>query len=164
MFILGPLFETYLLDLMEFQDAEHFSFEESALSAIIPPHYHGLCDLDFARRLLICFVSSMERVRCSESPRCVAEEMAVKAIFEFTIDMVGDQGERDGETAEETAAGLEFYADNVLLEDADFEFLWEPRFDGLEHAVPELGMANLAFGEWFKPFREERPVNPYLEE
>jgi len=158
------LFETYLLDLMEFQDAERFSFEELALSAIIPPRYHGLCDLDFARRLLVCFVSAMERVRNSESPHCVAEEMAVKAIFDFTLETVAEEGGRDGETAEETAAGLEFYLDNVLLEDADFQFLWQPRFDGLEHAVPELGMANLAFSEWFKPFREERPVNPYLEE
>ena len=54
----------------------------------------------------------------------------------------------------------------AAFQDTDFELLFDPRWDGLEEdeAVSHLAMANLRFEDWFRPFRDEIPVHPYIAE
>jgi hypothetical protein len=53
----------------------------------------------------------------------------------------------------------------LATEDADYELLFSMAWDGIEDSetAREEGMANLAFDHWFRPFREESPVHPYVE-
>ena len=50
------------------------------------------------------------------------------------------------------------------FQDADFEILFNPQFDGMEEdeSVAHLALANLRFKDWFTPFQDEVPVHPYV--
>lgn len=61
--------------------------------------------LELVERLLL--PRPPERLRDSDSPRCVVEEMAFQGIIDFTRERVAAEGDRDGETAEETVDGIE---------------------------------------------------------
>lgn len=62
---------------------------------------------------------------------------------------------------------LEADLDDVYEEafqDTDFEFLFDPRFDGIDESeLAEFSsMANLRFEDWFTPFANVRYVHPYV--
>lgn len=51
------------------------------------------------------------------------------------------------------------YRDEAL-EDADFEFLFDPKADGI-HKIAGLNLTGLDLKDWFKPFREPDGVHPF---
>jgi len=155
------LFETYLDDLMELSH-ERVNFEETLIANALPPRYATSYDILFAKKFFTCFVSATERIRNSEHPRCVAEEMAIKEIIEYAITMTEDYGHKSKKLVNSIVEGLRAFEDNIL-EDEDFLFLWDGAYDGIEY-IEELGMANLECSKWFKPFRKNLPVNPYVED
>lgn len=48
----------------------------------------------------------------------------------------------------------------MILEDEDFLFLFDPRFDGIDK-IKELRMQSLKPEHWFLPFNEDRITHPY---
>ncbi|WP_406250361.1 hypothetical protein ACI7YT_09110 [Microbacterium sp. M] len=51
---------------------------------------------------------------------------------------------------------------DTLFQDTDFELLWSPRMDGIEdYGTTEMGYANLAVKDWFRPFGNVPPGAPY---
>ena len=57
--------------------------------------------------------------------------------------------------------------EDELYEDLDHEYLYDPKFDGIEdsHVGAAHGIGHLRFEEWFKPFRDTgTAVHPYCEE
>lgn len=153
------MLEEYLEEFRE--SPSSFQFDETLMSEIVPPRYADQYDYLFAKKLLVAFVGAMERIRNTELPRSVAEEMCIWTVFENAEARVRDMGDWEDEVADEIVEGLEDFRDE-FFEDTDFKFLWDGRFDGVEY-LDELRPANLRFGEWFQAFREERPVNPYVE-
>lgn len=155
------LYEFYLDDLAALMK-DDTDFDETMMSTALPPRFKSLYNCLFAKKFFACFVAATERIRNSEHPRCVAEEMAVKEIFSHAISMTKDDGLYDEQTIEEITEGLYDYEED-LFEDQDFLFLWDGKFDGIEY-IHELGMANLGFSQWFNAFRKARPVNPFVED
>lgn len=153
------MLDTYMDELNN--SSSSFQFDDTLMSEVVPPRYVDQYDYHFAVKLLVAFMAAMERIRNTELPRSLAEEMCVWAIFDHAVSMVEDLESRDEQSAEDIVSGLEDFRDE-FFEDTDFRFLWDGRFDGAEY-LDSLRPANLRFGDWFKSFREERPVNPYLE-
>src|SRR5208282_1706491 len=58
--------------------------------------------------------------------------------------------------------------EEIAYEDADFMLLFQGSWDGIEESEigEALGMANLRFQDWFKPFndRPEYRVHPFLDD
>ncbi len=53
--------------------------------------------------------------------------------------------------------------EDAIYQDMDFEYLYEPEADGIEDSElgAELGIGNLRFSDWFKPFiNASMPVHP----
>ena len=84
---------------------------------------------------------------------CTAEELALHILIERASAIL----EMDGIDAEFGAF------EEVIYQDLDFEFLYAPEYDGIDDSNlgTELGIGNLRFSEWFKPFRNaSMPIHP----
>lgn len=88
---------------------------------------------------------------------CTAEELALCILIE-----------RASELLEEDGIDADFSAfEDVIYQDVDFEYLYEPETDGIEDSEVgvELGIGNLHFSEWFKPFlNASMPVHPLCQD
>jgi len=84
---------------------------------------------------------------------CVAEELALRILIERASELLEDDG-----------IDADFGAfEDVIYQDIDFEYLYEPDMDGIEdsEAGAELRIVNLHFSDWFKPFdNASMPVHP----
>lgn len=88
---------------------------------------------------------------------CTAEELALHILIEQASALL----EIDGIEADFVPF------EDVVYQDVDFEYLYEPETDGIEDSErgTELGIANLRFSEWFKPFlNASMPVHPYCQD
>jgi len=155
------LYDKYLEDLAALS-CERVDFNETFIATALPPQFGSCYNYLFAKKFFACFVAAMERIRNSDHPRCVAEEMAVKQILEHAISMTEDGESTDKESVRDIIDGLCDF-EEALFEDEDFLFLWDGAFDGIEY-IKKLGMANMQFSKWFAPFRQSLPVNPYVED
>lgn len=134
-------------------------WDDTLLMSLLPPRYSDRYDGRLLKRFFFSLISAADRVRNSEPPRSVAEEMALAAIFDHAIAITQDL-EYPAQVVDEVVEGLRDFQES-LFEDADFESLWDGRMDGLEYV---LDAVNLAFSKWFTAFREDRPVHPYVED
>jgi len=88
---------------------------------------------------------------------CTAEELALHILIErasVLLDMDGVNADFD-----------EF--EDLIYQDVDFEYLYDMKMDGIEDSEvgTELGIGNLHFTEWFKPFlNASMPVHPYCQD
>lgn len=85
---------------------------------------------------------------------CTAEELALNMLIERASDILEDEG------IEAEFGGFE----DVIFQDVDFEYLYEPENDGIEDSAigKEIGMGYLHFSDWFKPFdNTSMPVHPF---
>jgi len=87
---------------------------------------------------------------------CVAEELALYAIInqaQVDLDLRGLEADLDAVYEE-------------AFQDTDFEFLFDPKFDGIEESEMDefSGMTNLRFEDWFTPFANVPYVHPYVAE
>jgi hypothetical protein len=88
---------------------------------------------------------------------CTAEELALHVLIEEASALL----ELEGIEADFVAF------EDVIYQDVDFEYLYEPENDGIEDSEVgvEMGIGNLHFSEWFKPFlNASMPVHPYCQD
>lgn len=141
-------------DISALLDGADFSSVEMA--TYLPPKYLPRYTPQFAKQFLACILTVAWKLRAPGVHRlaCVAEELALAAIIERARDVLEDQGVEPAFGAFEQCA----------FEDLDYELLFRPELDGIEDTAVgrNLAMANLHFGDWFSPFRDENPVHPYV--
>ena len=132
--------------------------EHAWLMMHLPRQYRARYNRLFVQRFIACLMT----VACKfaqapwQSLSCVGEELATFAFIEDARTQLELDGHPDPDDA---FSDLE----DILFEDMDFEFLFEAEFEGIEDTVAaqELGLANLAFADWFKPFRDDVAVHPF---
>ena len=138
--------------------ADGDSFAVTFMANWLPRKFLPRYDLRFARSFAVCLISVAGKLtdRHPHLLASVAEEMALAAILDEAESALDLNGRKVDMRAEAEAA----------FQDTDFELLFDPRWDGLEEdeAVSHLAMANLRFEHWFRPFRDEIPVPPYVAE
>lgn len=135
------------------------SLEESSIASYLPPRFrHRYTELTF-RGLLVALIEVGGRLARTDTPqlRCLAEVLALHIVVEHADVWFESQGHP-----------LPSWGDyeDLAFEDADFELLYQPEWDGIEDPPSEvarsLGMVNLHPDDWFSPFRQDEPVHPYL--
>ncbi len=137
------------------------AFRDLWMAEWVPTKYLPRYDALFAKKLTVCLIAVAGKLT-DPHPHLlasVAEEMALAAIVEQAATDLEEAG-REGDVTE-----LRDVADGAF-QDRDFELLFNPRWDGIEEteAGERLAMANLRFEDWFRPFRDEVPVHPYVTE
>ena len=113
----------------------------------------------FARQFLVAFLDLTTRLTADQwtPPSCVAQELGVRLLL--------DQAHV---IAALTALPLPPHWQDtlldLLLEDLDHEYLYDPALDGFEddpHFGPP-GMTPMRIQDWFTPFPAHQPLPPYL--
>jgi hypothetical protein len=95
--------------------------------------------------------------RSSRLLACTAEELALHLLIQEATALL----ETDGIKADFSTF------EDLIYQDWDFEFLYDFKHDGIEDGEVgvELGMVNLSFSEWFKPFENaSMPIHPYCQD
>ncbi|MFC1705862.1 hypothetical protein ACFL59_03455 [Planctomycetota bacterium] len=135
---------------------EGVDLEETGLADLLPRCYRLRYDLGFVRRFLVCAVTVAWKL---EAPgehllACVAEELALHAIA---------QGASDTLTVQAVEPDFDLFSD-IAFKDQDYLFLFSPAQDGIEDsAIGEaMGIVNLRFAHWFRPFYDSVPVHPFV--
>jgi hypothetical protein len=147
------LIDEFLDDVVALQRGERFA--DTGMADHLPSTYCHRYDLLVAKRFLACVYTVAWKLQ-SPDPQvlaCVGEELALHALIRSAQVILESKGaEAEFDLLCETA-----------FEDEDYALLFDPQWDGIENSERgrRLGMANLHFDEWFKPFREEAPVHPY---
>lgn len=110
----------------------------------------------FLKRFYIALITVGYKLALPESSAmlaCTAEELALSMLIQRAEVILEEKGkEADFDEFKESA-----------FQDWDFEQLYVPEADGIEDSEigTELGMDNLRFSEWFKPFHNaSMPVHP----
>jgi hypothetical protein len=142
-------------DIAALLDGE--AFAQVVMADYLPPRYLHRYTPVFAKQFLTCVIVVGWKLRApSYTPlACVAEELALAAIIQRAKALLESEGE---------SPDFGEFEDSVF-DDTDFEQLWDPKLDGLSDSElgRDLGMASLDFKDWFKPFRPENPVHPYVD-
>jgi hypothetical protein len=138
------------------------SFEQSILGTYLPSRYLQKYTPLFFKQFTVCVITVAWKL-AQPHPlllASIAEELAALAIIQAAKDLTED--DVDGEEIDEA---LETFID-AYFEDLDSEFLFDGSSDGLDESEvgKALGMASLAFSDWFRPFSPEasRTVHPYV--
>ena len=147
------LIDEFLDDIVTLQRGEHFA--DTGLATYLPPTYRHRYDLLFAKRFLACVYMVAWKLHSPDpqSLACVGEELALHALIQGAEAILDDKArEADFDSLRETA-----------FEDEDYALLFDPQWDGIEESKhgQRLGMANLGYDDWFRPFRDDDPVHPY---
>lgn len=136
--------DLYLEDLAWL--AQGLPFDEANMADALPRKYLPRYDLLFAKKFVVCVSTVVWKLQSPDPQElaCVAEELALNPIVGQAQALLEVRGRPVdlGDVYEEA------------FQDIDFEFLFDPSFDGIEE--PEIGehlrLANLRFEDWFKPF------------
>lgn len=150
-----------------FQDMELMAdgdvpFADSVLGQLLPARFKQRYTVGFARRFFLSFTTVGWKLaqpdRAVAAPSCVAEELALRILIDDAKSWL-----RDYADVEPDFTAFE----DVVLQDADIEWLYELAHDGIEdtEAAEQLGIGHLHFDEWFKPFlNATTTVHPYSAE
>jgi hypothetical protein len=125
----------------------------------LPPQFEPHYTPGFARQFLVAFLDLTARLTQDHwsAPSCVAQELGVRLLLDQAA-VVAD------------LAGLSLPPDwtdtlaELLLEDIDHEYLYDPALDGFEDD-PDFGppgMTSMRVQDWFTHFPGHRPLPPYL--
>ena len=136
---------------------EDGEFSQTSMAEYLPSRYLPRYGALFAKQFLVCLITVAWELRAPGVHRlaCRAEELALHALIQAAEGILEERGgQSDFGLFEDTA-----------FEDADVELLFTPALDGIDEGEVGryLGMGSLGFEEWFRPFREEEPVHPYVE-
>ncbi|HEY7031029.1 MAG TPA: recombinase family protein [Thermomicrobiales bacterium] len=151
-FVIDCLF----LDL-ESVGQEGWDVATSFFGACLPRRYRRRYTPDFLRRFFVCVVVAARNLAQAEPApvACLAEALAVRAI----VDTARVRLEREGRTLDGAAVEEE------VLEDRDFEYLFDPAQDGVEDSFfgRFVGMEPLGIAHWFVPYGDgtRGDVHPY---
>jgi hypothetical protein len=143
-------------------------WDDLAFLCGLPVRYRHRYTPLFAKQFVVCLIAATLKMGDPERVgqgmlSCVAEEIAVHLVIQEAEAMLRTVRTERGQSEE----GIEFgdlY--ELMFEDIDFEWLYDPEMDGIEHdaaAAAELGIGNLVFERWFSPF-SRRFVHPYVSE
>ena len=132
--------------------------EDSFVYQWFPGRHRGAYDEDFFRKVMVTAVQVAADLADPQGgpASCTAEEIVRHAV-----------GVIAGQLCEAAGLGKPWLdPDEYLLEDADFEFLYDEDMDGLEddpamQAALSIDVPPLR--DWFSPFSDSRVVHPYLE-
>ena len=151
-FILGELADRYGVEL---------SSTEGQFSMLyLPARYHDQYDHGVLRRLYACLTVVAGRLQDGwEPPRCRGEELVLRAVLEHA-EICFDEFEGPPGTAFQDVR-------EFLFVDLDHEFMFDPRFDGIDDPETvegaQLGIGPLDPSAWFEPLYDGRPVHPMAE-
>ena len=128
-------------------------------SLFLPSRYADLYDVALMRRLHVCLIVVAGRFQDRwEPPRCRGEELVLRAVIDHAETCLDEQ-------TNEPSEGLGDLRE-VLFEDLDHEYRFNPAFDGIDgpdtYEGSQLGIASLHPSAWFEPFRADAPVHPLL--
>lgn len=109
----------------------------------------------FCRQAMVAYVAMGDRLlkeREQFKPRTTAEEIMLWALLDSVEVSIAESGLVVEGDVEEMR--------DLLYEDWDHRFLFDPKNDGieLEPVAERLGFVNLEFAKWFEPFRAELPA------
>jgi hypothetical protein len=125
------------------------SYAETPIGSYLPSRYEQYYDGRFARDWTTTVaVVGWKLAQPSEvTLACVAEELALFALIRQAR-MLLDLGERESDEQ----AWSDFR--DLVFEDEDFLFLFNPELDGIEETewAREHAVVGLKFSEWFRPF------------
>ena len=149
------LFDRFFADIGHLEAGGDFA--DTDMVEYLPARFLPKYDHLFAKEFLVCVATvAWKLVQPGHSMlACVGEELALHALVTEAEEILKARG-----------AGVDL-ADLLELatEDADYELLFDMAWDGIEDSDTgrDMRVANLAFDDWFKPFREGYPVHPYVE-
>lgn len=139
-------------------DVEDFIENESAVLHGLPPAFAPEYDSYFVRRFLVVAADMTAKLAGGWTPpSCVAQELAVRCLVGVTDDYLD-------EIDVEIQPGWGGYVFDSLLEDADYEFLYDISSVGRREALMRMSQVdtiNLGFNSWFEPFGD-RPVSAFV--
>jgi hypothetical protein len=129
-------------------------------NGILPAKHAHRYDLQFLAMFKLCVEHVTFKLLSphSEELGSTAEELALAGLFRCTP-IVLDENENI--IPEEVESGIESELSDLhslMMEDPDYEFLFDPRFDGFE-GMSKLRVVNLEFNKWFEPFNKDRTVH-----
>ena len=156
----------------ETPEARHEAFESMISGGILPRKHLLRYDTEFLRDFDLCLESVAFKLVSprSEHLGCTGEELALAAVFGH-LDYVIDEeliGEKILEQTKCVASREDIKEEmndlhSMMIEDADYEILFDDAMDGLESddspVARQLGFANLEFKDWFVPFNGDRYVH-----
>lgn len=127
---------------------------------VLPGRYVDLYDFKMIRRLYACLLVVAGRLEDGwEPPRCRGEELVLRAVLE------------QAEICFEESSGEEtstFYnLRDLLFEDLDHEYLFNPAFDGIAepdtYEGSQMRVEPLHPSDWFQPLRGASLVHPMVQ-
>jgi len=148
------------LQVIDFGDPALLADEaaDSFVYEWFPPRHRDAYDETFFRKVLVSAVRVADDLADPGAGHasCTAEEIIRHAIGMIAVELceVADLGQPWAE------------ADELLLEDVDFEYLYDESMDGLEDdpgTQAGLGLHVPPVSDWFAPFNKTRFVHPYAE-
>jgi hypothetical protein len=132
-------------------------FSDTDMVQYLPPRFLPKYDHLFAKEFLVCVATvAWKLVQPGHSMLAsVGEELALHALVAEAEEIL---------EARDAGVDLSDFLE-LATEDADYELLFDMAWDGIEDSDTgrDMRVANLAFDDWFKPFREGYPVHPYVE-
>ncbi|MFC1707245.1 hypothetical protein ACFL59_10605 [Planctomycetota bacterium] len=132
------------------------SIEETGLIDLLPLRYLPRYDLAFARRFLVCAVTVAWKLSAPDEQllACLAEELALHAIVQRASGLL---------VVEAIEPDFGTFCD-IAFKDQDYLFLFDGAQDGIEDSAigDAMGIVNLRFADWFRPFYETVPVHPFV--
>jgi hypothetical protein len=111
----------------------------------------------FAQEFLVAVVDITGRLTNSWEPlACIAQELGLRILLN-EVEVVAEAADVALDDSWRS------WVEDLLFEDLDHEFLYDPAYDGIEDdpASQPPGMAPMRFEDWFKPFNEDRTMPPY---
>ncbi len=149
------LTDSFYDDVRKFRKAK--AGEIGRMISYLPPRYRLQYDEVFAKKFHVCLTVAGWKMFADGAQylSCLAEELAVSAILRCAETLMEVQGKEPN------------YHDfkGCILEDADFEWLFDDSADGIDQTNlgEAMGMASLSFSDWFKPFNKHRHVHTLAE-
>lgn len=129
--------------------------EETSMAGYLPRKYILRYDLAFAELFKAAFGSVVNKLWAKECYvlDSTAEELALDSIVREAEVWLEEHGKH---------AKLDGFYDSVFW-DTDFEYLFDPKMDGIEtdeEIAKQMNLVNLEFDRWFVPFDSSRTMRP----
>jgi hypothetical protein len=137
-------------------DAKEHVFREMLPDKYVPLYTPLFLQRFYATFLTVAYKLALPK-KSSTLLACTAEELALHILIEkakVVLEMDGVKADFDD-------------FEDAIYQDWDFEFLYDLEADGIEDSAKgtEMGIANLHFADWFKPFvNASLPVHPYCQD
>ncbi|MFN3217675.1 MAG: hypothetical protein ACE367_14365 [Acidimicrobiales bacterium] len=125
----------------------------------LPARYVDFYDFKMMRRMYACLLVVAGRLQDRwEPPRCRGEELVLRAVLDHAEICFEEL------TGEQTRTFYDLR--DLLFEDLDHEYLFDPAFDGIDdpdtYEGSQMGVESLHPSAWFRPIRGASRVHPML--